>query len=149
MVCYRDIPFCEVALIKEAWERNRAFHEEISQFFGDLYAELVFEDRIQGFAVFDADMIKITVAQASDTGAVVGFCISTLEGVIGEPHTLYVRDEVRRMGIGRELMHRHLAWLKDRECKMISITLACENRGTQAFYETFGFRPNLLHMRLI
>ncbi len=149
MICYRDIPFCEVALIKEAWERNRAFHEEISQFFGDLYAELVFEDRIQGFAAFEADTIKITVAQVSDGDAVVGFCISTLDGAFGEPHTLYVVDEVRRMGIGRELMHRHLAWLKESGCKLITITLACENRGTQDFYETLGFRPNLLHMRLV
>jgi hypothetical protein len=30
MICYIDIPFGDVAIIKDVWGRNRAFHEEIS-----------------------------------------------------------------------------------------------------------------------
>lgn len=148
MICYRDIPFGDVAIIKDVWERNRAFHEEISIHFGDLYSELVFEQRIQGFAAFEAERIKITVAEASEGGRVLGCCISTFEGGIGEPHTLHVIKEARGMGIGKELMRRHVAWLKSNGCGVITITVACENSKTIAFYESLGFKPNTLQMRL-
>ncbi len=42
MVCYRDISFNEVSKIKEVWERNRKFHEEISKIFSNLYSDIVF-----------------------------------------------------------------------------------------------------------
>jgi len=147
MVCYRDIPFRDVAIIKDVWESNRAFHAEISQFFGDLYSELVFEKRMEGFVVFDAEKIKITVAEASE-GGVLGCCISTFEGGFGEPHTLHVIEGARGMGIGKELMRRHVEWLKGNGCGAITVTVACENSKTIAFYESMGFKPNTLQMRL-
>lgn len=148
MICYRDIPYGDVAIIKDVWERNRAFHEKISQYFGDLYSELVFEKRIKGFEAFDAEKIKITVAEESEGGAVLACCISTFEGRFGEPHTLHVVEEVRGMGIGKELMRRHVEWLKVNKCGAITVTVACENSKTIAFYESLGFMPNTLQMRL-
>ena len=148
MICYRDIPYGDVAIIKDVWEKNRAFHEKISTHFGDLYSELVFEKRIEGFASFDADKLKITVAEESEGAAVLGFCISTIEGGFGEPHTLHVVEEARGSGIGKELMRRHMAWLKGNGCKAITVTVACENSKTIAFYESMGFKPNTLQMRL-
>jgi len=60
MLVFRDIAFEEISLIKELWECNRRYHQNISISFGDLYKDLIFEDRMMGFAAFDHDKIKIT-----------------------------------------------------------------------------------------
>ncbi|MDF2882157.1 MAG: hypothetical protein K0R54_2714, partial [Clostridiaceae bacterium] len=33
MICCRDIPFSEISKIKGLWERNREYHENISEYF--------------------------------------------------------------------------------------------------------------------
>lgn len=149
MVCYRDIPFSEVAIIKEVWERNRKFHEEISKYFKHLYSDIVFEDRIDVFSSFDKDYIKITLAEDEDNCRLLGYCISTFEGNQGEPQTLHVIEEARGAGIGKELMKRHIEWLKNNGCESISITVSYENNDTIGFYQSMGFRPNTIEMRMI
>jgi len=148
MISYRDIPFNEISIIKDVWERNRKFHEETSTYFNFLYSDIVFEDRINGFSVFDENHIKITLAEAEGSGNVLGYCISTFEGNEGEPQTLHVIEEARGTGIGKELMNRHLEWLKSNGCENISITVSYENQNAIDFYQALGFRPNTLQMRL-
>jgi len=148
MVCYRDIPFSEVSIIKEVWERNRKFHEEISIFFKHLYSDCVFEDRINEFNSFDKDHIKITLAEDTDNCRLLGYCISTFEGNQGQPQTLHVIEEARGTGTGKELMNRHIEWLKNNGCESISITVSCDNNNTIEFYKSMGFRPNTMEMRL-
>ncbi|QZY56930.1 GNAT family N-acetyltransferase [Crassaminicella profunda] len=147
MVDYRDIPFNEVSIIKDVWERNRKFHEELSKFFKHLYSDIVFEERINGFSSFDQDHIKITLAE-DDEERLLGYCISTFEGDKGEPQTLHVIEEARGRGIGKELMNRHMEWLKGNGCKTITITVSYENYNTIEFYQSMGFRPNTMEMRL-
>ncbi|MCM1988947.1 GNAT family N-acetyltransferase [Oceanirhabdus seepicola] len=148
MVCYRDIPFSEVAIIKEVWERNRNFHEEISKSFKELYSDLVFEDRINVFSSFDKEHIKITLAEDEESCRLLGYCISTFEGNQGEPQTLHVVEEARGTGIGKELMNRHIEWLKNNGCEDINITVSYDNNNTIKFYESMGFKPNTIEMRL-
>ncbi|MCT4618757.1 MAG: GNAT family N-acetyltransferase [Marinisporobacter sp.] len=148
MVGYRDISFSEVSIIKEVWERNRKFHEEISKFFKHLYTDIVFEERINGFSSFDQEHIKITLAENTDNNRVLGYCISTFEGNKGEPQTLHVIEEARGKGIGKELMQRHMEWLKSNGCETITITVSYENYNTIEFYKSMGFMPNTIEMRL-
>lgn len=149
MVCYRDIPFSEVSIIKEVWERNRKFHQEISKYFKHLYSDIVFEDRINVFSSFDKNHIKITLAEDVDNSKLLGYCISTFEGAQGEPHTLHVIEEARGNGIGKELMRRHIEWLRINSCESITITVSHENNNTIEFYQSMGFRPNTIEMRMI
>ena len=148
MVCYRDISFSEVSIIKEVWEKNRKFHEEISIFFKCLYSDIFFEDRINGFSSFDKEHIKITLAEDEDCGRVLGYCISTFEGNQGETQTLHVVEETRGTGIGKELMKRHIEWLKNNGCEDITISVSYDNNNTIKFYESMGFKPNTMEMRL-
>jgi len=148
MVSYRDITFSEVSIIKDVWERNRKFHEEISRFFNFIYSDIVFEDRISGFSIFDKDHIKITLAEEVDSCKLLGYCISTFEGNHGQTQTLHVIEEVRGTGIGRALMNSHLEWLKSNGCDNITITVSYENQTAINFYHTLGFKPNTIQMRL-
>ncbi len=148
MFCYRDIPFSQVSAIKELWERNRKYHEDLSEFFGDLYSNMIFEERISAFADYDKNHMKITLAENSHDGTLVGYCISTFNGIEGCTQTLHVLEDVRGTGIGRNLMNQHIEWLKNNGCENISITVSYENHKTIMFYESLGFRPNTLEMRL-
>lgn len=148
MFNYRDIPFSQVPVIKELWDKNRKYHEDLSEFFGDLYSNMIFEERITSFADYDKNHIKITLAENSHDGTLVGYCISTFEGIEGCTQTLHVLEDVRGTGIGRNLMNQHIEWLKNNGCEIISITVSYENNTTIMFYESLGFRPNTLEMRL-
>lgn len=148
MISYKDISFEEVSVIKDVWERNRVYHQNISKFFSDLYFDIVFEDRIKGFGDYEEGNIKITLAENEEDKNLLGYCISTMEGERGEPQTLHVIEEARGNGIGCELMKRHMKWLKENGCKSIKIEVSYENHNTIKFYEELGFRPNTIEMRL-
>ncbi len=148
MFIIKDIPFSQVSVIKDLWEKNRKYHEEISEFFGDIYSDLIFEERIQSFSSFDSDKIKISVAENSNNGKILGYCISTFEGAEGETHSLHVDATERNHGIGKKLMERHIMWMQNNGCKAINITVAVENTNTIEFYKTLGFKSNTLQMRL-
>jgi len=108
---------------------------------------LIFEERINSFSIFDKDHIKITLAQDS-LNNVIGYCISTYEGIDGETHSLHVDENIRGAGVGKELMNNHLKWLKNNGCKNISIVVAVENINTIEFYKTLGFKANTMEMKL-
>lgn len=148
MFIIKDIPFSQVSVFKDLWEKNRKYHEEISEFFGDIYSDLIFEERIQSFSSFDSEKIKISVAENLNNGKILGYCISTYEGIEGETHTLHVDATVRNNGIGKKLMERHIKWMQNNGCKAINITVAVENTNTIEFYKTLGFKSNTLQMRL-
>ncbi|MEN1761322.1 GNAT family N-acetyltransferase [Anoxynatronum sibiricum] len=152
-VTYRDISLKEVAIIKEVWEKNRLFHEATSQFFGHLYHSLIFEERMAPFEAFGEDQMKITIAEAvgeeESQQQVIGYCLSTIDGHEGQMQTLHVLEEFRGKEIGKELMQRHLEWLKDHKCEAVSLVVSQENEKAIRFYENHGFQKNTIEMRLI
>lgn len=147
MFIIKDITFSQVSLIKDLWEKNRKYHENISEYFGFLYTDLIFEERISSFGMFDNEHIKISIAESN--GKLSGYCISTFEGTTGETHTLHVDASERGSGIGRKLMEEHISWMKKNGCKDINITVSVENTNTIEFYKTLGFQSNTLEMKLI
>jgi len=149
MLVYRDISFEDISLIKGLWERNRYYHQNISISFGDLYEDLLFEDRMMGFAAFDQDKIKITIAEDSMKIGLLGYCISVIEDTCGEVQTLYVLEEARGRGIGKVLVQDHLQWFKKNGCVAVKLSVSCENENTIAFYEALGFRSNTIEMWLM
>lgn len=149
MFIIKDIPFNQVSTIKELWEKNRKYHEDISDYFGNIYSDLVFEERIKSFSSFDSDHLKISVAENTCNGKLLGYCISTFEEAEGETHTLHVDVNERNNGIGKKLMESHINWMQNNGCKSITITVAVENTNTIEFYKTLGFKANTLEMRLI
>ena len=146
MLIIRDVPFSQSSLIKDLWEKNRKYHENISEHFGFLYANLIFEERINAFSIFDDEHIKISIAE--NNGNPCGYCISTFEGTTGETHSLHVDKSERGNGIGKKLMEEHISWMKNNGCKDINITVSVENINTIEFYKSLGFKPNTIEMKL-
>lgn len=142
---YMDIKLESIELIKELWEKNRAYHEETSAFFGSDYQSLCFEERMELFRALEAHLIKITLCK--EAGAVIGYCISTAVNGVGEVASVHVAADKRGCGIGENLVKGHLAWMKEMACERIGVTVSQENASTIGFYDKLGFKPNTLYMQ--
>ena len=92
-----DIEYKEIDTIKELWEKNREYHENSSEHFGELYRSLNFDERIKAFSVFDGDTMNITVAKKD--GKYIGYCISTAVDGKGEVESIHVAESCRGGGV--------------------------------------------------
>jgi ribosomal-protein-alanine N-acetyltransferase len=80
---------------------------------------------------------------AESEGQVAGFCVVDwkLESgrKIGHFITIDVAPELRRNGLGRRLMETGEAKLAAMGCVAITLEVAANNPGAQAFYERLGY----------
>ncbi|MBS4537721.1 GNAT family N-acetyltransferase [Clostridium sp. D2Q-11] len=142
-----DIPFDNIKIIKKLWEKNRQYHEDSSEYFSDAYRSICFEDRIKGYDEFCRDTLKITIAKYNDK--YIGYCISTIVEEKGELESIHVDESKRGIGIGKEIVVKHLEWMKEKNCKSIGVTVSQENESTINFYRKLGFYPNTLYMQQV
>jgi len=146
MAEFFDISLEQIEVIKELWEKNRLYHENNSAFFKESYRDLIFEQRMEGFKGYSSEDLKITVAR-EDEGPI-GYCISTIEAGKGELASLHVEEAKRGTGIGKALAECHLAWMREKDCHAIGVTVSPENETTIGFYRKLGFFPNALYMQI-
>lgn len=145
MIEIKDITYENIEIIRELWEKNRLYHEKISEYFKDAYSSISFNERMKSLSKINRDMTKITVAKSNDK--ILGYCISTIENETGELQSLHVEEKSRANGIGNQLATKHIEWMKGMNCKAIGVTVSQENELTIAFYRKLGFYPNTLYMQ--
>lgn len=87
---------------------------------------------------------RSTTTVAELDGQIAGFCVVDwkLESgrKIGHFITIDVAPELRRGGLGRRLMQMGEANLAAMGCIAITLEVAANNQGAQAFYEHLGYR---------
>jgi ribosomal-protein-alanine N-acetyltransferase len=87
---------------------------------------------------------RSTTTIAESGGAVAAFCVVDwkLESgrKVGHFITIDVAPELRRSGLGRLLMQAGEAQLMDMGCIAITLEVAADNHGAQAFYEHLGYQ---------
>jgi len=141
-----DISYDEVEVIKSLWEKNRQYHENTSEYFKESYRFINFDQRIKAISVFDEETMKITVVKSN--GKYIGYCISTIIDGKGELESLHVDESNRGNGMGKKLVVKHIEWMKEKNCKVIGVTVSQENESTICFYKKLGLYPNTLYMQL-
>lgn len=142
---YLDIKIENIDLIETLWEKNRAYHEALSEYFSHEYELLCFGDRMKKFRAMDENLYKITVCQ--DHENIIGYCISTIKDGVGEVESIHVDATKRGRGIGEALVSSHLQWMREIACTRIGVTVSQENAATIGFYRKLGFYPNTLYMQ--
>lgn len=93
----------------------------------------------------------ILVSIATDTLArkAIAYCISSIDkDSVGEIESLYVREQLRRSGIGEALMETAIRWMKSENAKAIHLNVFHANKGAVAFYTKMGFRHRLVQMMI-
>ena len=147
MILYSNITLEEINIIKDLWEANRAHHINISKHFSEQYASIIFDDRMRALSKFDKGNLMVTAA--IDEGNCVGYCISVIAGGKGELVSMHVSESNRGNGIGKNLVNRHICWMKERHCMEIGVSVSNENEASIKFYRSAGFFPDTLYMKQI
>jgi len=136
----------QIHRIQSLWERNRQHHAVISEHFGSEYEDIRFEDRMAPLLTLPEECLRISAAVAGQE--VLGYCISTADGGIGELVSLHVLDSVRGQGIGQLLTEDHLQWLRLKGCTKIQVQVAVENTPALGFYQHMGFHGHYVTLQM-
>lgn len=138
---YKEISFSELEQIRPLWEKLRIHHYERASDFKNDFAKITFEKRQQKI-IKNKKAIKIFVAEETNSGQIIGYCIASLhEDGRGEVDSIYIEAEYRKLGIGRTLMKRSLGWFTAVGVTEILIEVAVGNEAALPFYRQFGFAP--------
>ena len=125
-----------INLIKDLWEKNRIFHQNKTSNFSYQYSNLNFDERMNN------------IFNSINKNNIIGYCLSIIQGSLGELCTLFVDEQHRNNGLGHLLVDKHLNWLKDNKCENISVNVLVENESTIRFYESLGFKQNIINMEI-
>lgn len=94
----------------------------------------------------DADLIRAlagptsTVLSAQDIdGCLLGTAMVGHDGHRGWVYYLAVQPELRRRGLGRQLMHASERWLQERGVPKINLMVRSTNAAVVAFYTSLGY----------
>lgn len=81
-----------------------------------------------------------TVLGAEDVdGCLLGTAMVGHDGHRGWVYYLAVQPELRRSGLGRELMHASERWLRVRGVPKMNLMVRTTNKAVVAFYESLGY----------
>lgn len=61
---------------------------------------------------------------------------------------MYVRPDFRGQGVSQKILEALITWVKARGITEVRLDVYDENAAAKRAYQKFGFRPNLLEMRL-
>lgn len=138
---YRDLPSEEIDKIKPLWEKLKSHHYERATAFKTDFEKMTFAERKRKLCIGKKEL-KIIIAQEKNTSQIVGYCISSIsEEDLGEVDSIFIDENFRRSGIGKEFMNRSLEWFNENKIKDIIISVALGNEEALPFYEKFGFSP--------
>ena len=96
------------------------------------------------------------VLVAERDGAVVGYVFAGLEPLswkelrdaCGFVHDVCVDEKARGLGVGAQLMHAAIGWLREHDAPRVVLWSAVRNPGAQRLFERLGFRHTMTEMTL-
>lgn len=136
----------QINSIKTLWEKLNEIHLKDSTHFKDHYRYFTFEERCEKFDEIKNSNIRIEVI--IDNNKTVGYCISTIEKNTGEIDSLFIEQEYRKFGFGRQLVENSIKWLKANECKKIMVSVAEGHESVFDFYRKFEFYQRMTYLQL-
>lgn len=142
-VTYLEVNRKEIDIIQPLWEKLRDYHRELSPNFAKRYIELTFQRRKEELLKKSRNgSLKIDIATDKDTKWLVGYCVSSIsEELEGEVDSIYIEEDYRSLGIGKELMERALKWMDRNGVKIKKIGVAVGNEDLLSFYGRYNFFP--------
>jgi len=112
-----------------------------------------------GYAAFLAQMLDSkddVVFVAEENGAIVGYVFAALEplswkelrGPAGFIHDVVVAADARGRGLGTQLMHAAIDWLREHGAPRVVLWSAAKNANAQALFHRIGFRDTMVEMTM-
>lgn len=101
MMEIKAIDWQEISTIKDLWKGLNAHHFLMSSNFKQFYADLTFEKRIESLNQRD----RVITFIAQNSGETIGYCIASIDDLVGEIDSIFIQEQYRRTGIGTELLN--------------------------------------------
>ena len=138
-----------IDIVVPLWEKLNEHHGRLSQNFTYDYPGRTWETRKKEFLGEAADL-RIDLAKDTDTGELVGYCVSSITSdKLGEIDSIFVESDYRRSGIGDHLITNALNWMKELSVTRILVQVMVGNEEVHPFYKKYGFLPRTTVMMRI
>ena len=137
------IKWDEISTIKALWEGLNAHQHLVSTNFKTFYESFTFEKRIE--TLKKRDQLIIYVSYERDEP--IGYCIASIDDMVGEIDSIYIQEQYRQKGIASELIQHALKWLDSQECETIQVSIAQGNESAFNFYKKFNFVERITLMQ--
>jgi diamine N-acetyltransferase len=139
-------------LIAPLWRKLRDHHKARAlEVFSEHYEKMTFDLRKKQLLEKSRDgAIRIDLARDRNTGALIGYCVSTIsEKGQGEIDSIYIEEGYRRCGIGDNLMKKALKWMEEHSVKGKMLEVASGNEEVFTFYSQYDFYPRSIILRQV
>ena len=131
-----EIPKENIDEIEPLWRELNYLHYENSSHFKDYFSSSSFKDRRKKY--LEMEQLLILVAKTGDE--LIGYCVASVNGKIGEIDSLFLKKEYHGKNIGTELTDNAMGWLNAHNCSELNVYVAEGNETILPFYEQFGFK---------
>ena len=144
MVVFTDINSDEIFILNELWNQNAEYHRAKSEYFKNQKRNVSFLDRIEVWK--NCKDIKIT--KIEDENEIIGYCISCIEYNVGNIESIFIKENMRRNGIGKNVILKHIEWMKNSKCERINVTTVYGNEEAIEFYKKMNILPKKIVFEL-
>lgn len=141
-ISYKELDINQIDLIKPLWEKLKLHHGHLSAHFKERYVEFTFQERkAQLLNKSENGTLRVEIVQDKNKNKFIGYCISSISNLEGEIDSIYLDEEYRSFGIGKELMEHALKWMDENKIEKKKIIVAAGNEDLLSFYEFYDFFP--------
>lgn len=135
----------DIDVIGPLWEKLNQHHHVRSPHHARHFARMTFDLRKQTLLEkASKGVMRIDIAKDTDTGAIVGYCLSIIsEKTEGEIESIYVEKNYRLKGIGDKFIKKAMDWMDSRSVTKRTIAVATGNEEVFTFYSHYGFHPRI------
>jgi ribosomal protein S18 acetylase RimI-like enzyme len=142
-IIYLEVDEQEIDIIRPLWEKLRDYHQGLSLYFAGRYIEFTFQRRKEELLKKSRNgSLKIDIAKDNDTKWLIGYCVSSISDELeGEVDSIYIEEDYRSLGIGKELIERAIKWMDANKVKIKRIVVAVGNEELLSFYSKYDFLP--------
>ena len=144
MVIFREIDFDEIELIYELWNENAEHHRLTSEYFKSNSSKVLFQDRVEDWK--KCKEIKTTIIENENIN--IGYCISSINNKYGNIESIFIKENMRKKGIGKKVILEHIKWMKSNECKRINVATSYGNKDAIEFYKKLNILPKKIIFEL-
>ncbi len=138
----------DLDLVKPLWEKLNDLHESLSPNFKERFQRMNWDKRKSNL-ISKAGKFLLEYVIENKNNKIVAYCISTIEKEnekVGEIDSIFVEKELRKSGIGKQLMDNAINWLISQNTETQRLLVGVGNEKVIDYYHQFDFHP--LHIVL-
>ena len=134
----------DLDLVKPLWEKLNGLHESLSPNFKERFQSMNWDKR-KSTLISKSGKLFLEFAVDNKNHKIVAYCISTIEKeneIVGEIDSIFVEKELRKSGIGKQLMDNAINWLISQKTETQKLLVGVGNESVIDYYKQFDFYPS-------